>query len=74
MLLQLLAGLVTYLLLVLYFHQKFGEKPSIRRLRELRRHLRQEVAINALPAYHLDLERRLYLCVFLLCFHAQANS
>ena len=73
-LLQLLAGLVTYLLLVLYFHQKFGEKPSIRRLRELRRHLRQEVAINALPAYHLDLERRLYLCVFLLCFHAQANS
>jgi len=42
MLLQLLAGLVTYLLLVLYCHQLYGEKPSIRHLRELRRRIRKE--------------------------------
>lgn len=41
-LLQLLAGLITYLLLVLYFHQQYEEKPSIRRLRELRRQIRRE--------------------------------
>jgi hypothetical protein len=42
MLLQLLAGLITYLLLVLYCYQLYGEKPSIRRLRELRRRIRKE--------------------------------
>ncbi len=41
-LLQLLAGLITYLLLVLYFHQQYGERPSIRRLRELRWQVRHE--------------------------------
>ena len=43
MLLQLLAGLITYLLLVLYCYDLYGErKNSIRRLRELRRHMRRE--------------------------------
>jgi len=42
MLLQLLAGLITYLLLVLYCYQLYGEKPSIQRLRELRRRIRKE--------------------------------
>lgn len=43
LLLQLLAGLITYLLLVLYCYQLYGErKPSIRRLRELRRRIRRE--------------------------------
>ena len=42
MLLQLLSGLITYLLLVLYCYQLYGEKPSIRRLRELRRRIRKE--------------------------------
>ena len=42
MLLQLLAGLITYLLLVLYCYRLYGEKPSIRRLRELRRRIRKE--------------------------------
>ena len=42
MLLQLLSGLITYLLLVLYCYQLYGEKPSIRRLRELRRRIRRE--------------------------------
>ncbi len=43
MLLQLLAGLITYLLLVLYCYLLYSERqPSIRRLRELRRRIRRE--------------------------------
>lgn len=42
-LLQLLAGLITYLLLVLYFAVEYGERPSIARLRQLRWQMRQEV-------------------------------
>jgi len=42
MLLQLLAGLITYLLLTLYCYQLYGEKISIKRLRELRRRMRRE--------------------------------
>ena len=44
-LLQWLAGLVTYLLLLLYFQQRYGERPSLQRLRALRRQLRREAAI-----------------------------
>jgi hypothetical protein len=52
LLLQLLAGLVTYLLLVLYFHQQYGKRPSIRRLRQLRRQIRQEsAAVLYLPPW-----------------------
>lgn len=52
LLLQLLAGLITYLLLVLYFHQQYGERPSIRRLRQLRRQIRQEsAAVLYLPTW-----------------------
>ena len=43
MLLQLLAGLITYLLLILYCYLLYSErKPSIRRLRKLRGQIRQE--------------------------------
>ena len=73
-LLQLLAGVVTYLLLVLYFHQRYGERPSIRRLRELRRHIWQEVARPYLPVYNMDIELWLCLCFALLYFHLQAKS
>ena len=73
-LIQLMAGLITYLLLVLYFHQRYGERPSIRRLREMRRHIRQEVARAYLPVYPMDIEQLLCLCVFLLGVHAQAKS
>lgn len=41
-LLQLLSGLMTYLLLVLYFGYRYGERPSIARLRQLRWQMRQE--------------------------------
>ncbi len=33
---QILAGLITYLLLAIYCHQKHNEKVSIQRVRELR--------------------------------------
>lgn len=42
-LLQLLAGLITYLLLVIYFHRRYKEPPSIRRLRQLRWDIRHEI-------------------------------
>lgn len=41
-LVQLLSGLITYLLLVIYFHRRYGEKPSLERLRQLRRDIRHE--------------------------------
>jgi hypothetical protein len=45
-LLQVLAGFITYLLLVLYFYQTYGEqRPSIRRLRQLRRQIQKETGI-----------------------------
>ena len=33
---QILAGLITYLLLAIYCHQKYDEKVSIKRVRQLR--------------------------------------
>jgi len=49
--LQLLAGLATYLLLVLYFHRKYGERPSLQRLRSLRQQIRQEAHTTVVPVY-----------------------
>lgn len=48
-LVQLLAGLITYVLLVLYFQDRYGERPSVRRLRTLRRQIRQETASPTYP-------------------------
>ena len=39
---QILAGLITYILLVIYCHTEFGEKVSIRRVRELRIKIKNE--------------------------------
>ena len=39
---QMLAGLITYILLAIYCHSEFGEKVSIRRVRELRIIIRNE--------------------------------
>lgn len=41
---QILAGLITYLLLAIYCHDEHGEKVSIKRVRELRNQIRNEVA------------------------------
>ena len=65
MLLQLLAGLITYLLLVLYCYQLYGEKPSIRRLRELRRGIRRETGyVVYVMNIHINIEAIALLLLF----------
>ena len=41
---QILAGLITYLLLAIYCNEEHGEKVSIKRVRELRNQIRNEAA------------------------------
>jgi hypothetical protein len=41
---QILAGLITYLLLAIYCHEEYGEKVSIKRVRELRHKIENEAA------------------------------
>ena len=73
-LLQLLAGLATYLLLVLYFHQRYGERPSLHRLRSLRQQIRQEANTILVPVYIIDVDLICWLLATLLSAHAQAKS
>jgi hypothetical protein len=40
---QILAGLITYLLLAIYCHKHFQEKVSIRRVRQLRTQIENEL-------------------------------
>lgn len=42
---QMLAGLITYLLLAIYCHTEYAEKVSIRRVRELRIKIKNEAAM-----------------------------
>ncbi len=44
LLMQILSGLITYLLLAIYCHEQHGEKVSIERVRELRNNIRNEAA------------------------------
>ena len=44
-LIQLLAGLITYLLLVIYFHTHYNKAPSLRLLRQLRWDIRHEALL-----------------------------
>lgn len=44
---QILSGLITYLLLAIYCHEQHGECVSIRRLRQLRNQIRNEAAQHA---------------------------
>jgi hypothetical protein len=77
-LLQLLAGLATYLLLVLYFHQRYGERPSLQRLRSLRQQIRQEAHTPFIPVYipvyTIDIDLIFWLLLVFLEIHAQAKS
>jgi len=69
MLLQLLAGLITYLLLVIYCYQLYGEKPSIRRLRELRRRIRKE---TGRVTYLVNIQFNVQAMALLLLFSIHA--
>ncbi len=44
LLMQILSGLITYLLLAMYCHEEHGERVSIQRVRELRNTIRNEAA------------------------------
>lgn len=46
-LMQIFAGLITYLLLAIYCHEEHGERVSIKRVRELRNNIRNEAAEDA---------------------------
>ncbi len=39
---QILAGLITYLLLAIYCHNKYNEKVSVKRVRELQINIKNE--------------------------------
>ena len=45
---QILSGLITYLLLAIYCQEQHGEPVSIRRVRQLRNQIRNEAALHAL--------------------------
>lgn len=47
LLMQILAGLITYLLLAIYCHEEHGERVSVNRVRELRNKIRNEAAEDA---------------------------
>jgi len=47
MMVQILSGLITYLLLAIYCHEEHDERVSIRRVRQLRNQIRNEVAQQA---------------------------
>ena len=69
MLLQLLAGLITYLLLVVYCYQHYGEKPSIQSLRELRRRIRKETGY---VIYLVNIQINIEAIALLLLFSIHA--
>jgi len=56
---QILAGLITYLLLAIYCHQKHNEKVSIQRVRELRIKIQNEARNFPACAMHADRENDL---------------
>jgi hypothetical protein len=47
LLMQILAGLITYLLLAIYCQEEHGERVNIKRVRELRNNIRNEAAEDA---------------------------
>ena len=54
---QILAGLITYLLLAMYCHQNYNEKVSIKRVRELRIQIQNELRCVG-SAYQTYLDRK----------------
>ena len=60
LLMQILSGLITYLLLAIYCHEEHGERVGIERVRELRNKIRNEAAEDAAagvtPPEFIDLD------------------
>ena len=59
LLMQLLAGLITYLLLVIYCHRRYEDKPRLAYLRQLRWEIQHEA--HAKPDLHLHLHLHLHI-------------
>ncbi len=55
-LVQLLSGLITYLLLVIYFHQRYGQRPCVKYLRQLRWDIRHETQPPTLVHIYLVIQ------------------
>ncbi len=56
---QMLAGLITYLLLSIYCHEQHNEKVSIKRVRELRIQIQNELRTNSyLKEYFSDVKEQ----------------
>ena len=53
---QILSGLITYLLLAIYCHEKHGEPVSIRRVRQLRSQIRNEAVQQ--PEQHATVKKQ----------------
>ena len=49
LMIQMLAGLITYILLAIYCHEQHGEPVSIRRVRQLRNQIRNEYRMGQPP-------------------------
>jgi len=64
LLMQLLSGLITYLLIVIYFHWRYSESPSLSRLRQLRRDIRRESALRSVAAKLM--KRRRIMILFIM--------
>ena len=56
LLVQLLSGLITYLLLVIYFHQRYGQGPCVKYLRQLRWDIRHETQPPTLVHIYLVIQ------------------
>jgi hypothetical protein len=55
---QILSGLITYLLLAIYCHEQHGEAVSIRRVRQLRNQIRNEATQQALAQTAVQTRKR----------------
>jgi hypothetical protein len=55
---QILSGLITYLLLAIYCHEQYGETVSIRRVRQLRIQIRNEALQQAAEQIAVPKEKR----------------
>jgi hypothetical protein len=64
--------------LVLYFHRKYGERPSLQRLRSLRQQIRQETHATLvsvyIPVYTIDIDLIFFSLIVLLWTLDQAKS
>ena len=70
-LLQLLAGLITYLLLVIYFHRRYKQKPSLERLRQLRWDIRHETQTTTQLTIYIFIHVDIHLLILLWLWQKQ---